>query len=105
MRSANWRCLPSHFWHVTRSCLRKEFLLKFAKDRKRPFYGLIEAGKCWVLRGNGQLVGGRTDTRSEIRPSPAECCSRYHGGSFARQRRSSCYGVSQLPCIPKAVNR
>jgi putative transposase len=79
------RCfLPDHVWHLTHPCHKQEFLLKFARDRRRWLYWLFEAKKRFGLcvlnymvtsnhihllvrdRGTGeiarsmQLIAGRT---------------------------------------------
>jgi putative transposase len=43
MPRANRYFLPDHVWHITHRCHKKEFLLKFAKDRKRWLHWLFEA--------------------------------------------------------------
>ena len=84
MPRANRYFLPGHVWHITHRCHKKEFLLKFSKDRKRWRYWLFEAKKRYGLcvinfiitsnhihllvvdRGRGeitrsmQLIAGRT---------------------------------------------
>ena len=84
MPRANRYYLPGHVWHITHRCHKKEFLLKFSKDRKRWRYWLFEAKKRYGLsvlnfiitsnhihllvvdRGQGeiaksmQLIAGRT---------------------------------------------
>ncbi len=84
MPRANRHSLPNHLWHITHRCHKKEFLLKFARDRRRWMYWLYEARKRFGLcvlnymvtsnhvhllvrdRGEGevsksmQLVAGRT---------------------------------------------
>ena len=42
--------LPNHVWHITHRCHKKEFLLKFAKDRQRWRHWLFEAKKRYGLR-------------------------------------------------------
>ena len=37
--------LPNHVGHITHRCHRKDFLLKFAKDRKRWLCWFFEAKK------------------------------------------------------------
>jgi REP element-mobilizing transposase RayT len=34
MPRANRHYIPGHAWHITHRCHKKEFLLKFAKDRQ-----------------------------------------------------------------------
>jgi putative transposase len=41
--------LPNHVWHITHRCHKKEFLLKFARDRHRWRYWLFEARKRYGL--------------------------------------------------------
>lgn len=84
MPRANRIFLPGYVWHITHRCHRREFLLKFARDRKRWQYWLFEARKRYDLcvlnyivtsnhihllvldRGRGeiarsmQLIAGRT---------------------------------------------
>lgn len=45
MPRANRYFLHGHVWHITHCCHKKEFLLKFAKDRKRWRQWLFEARK------------------------------------------------------------
>jgi putative transposase len=49
MPRANRYFLPNHVWHITHRCHKKEFLLKFAQDRKRWRYWLFEARKRYGL--------------------------------------------------------
>ncbi len=84
MPRANRYFLPGYVWHIPHHCHKKEFLLKFAKDRQRWRHWLFEARKRYRLcvlnyvvtsnhihllvldRGNGeiaksmQLITGRT---------------------------------------------
>ena len=45
MPRANRYFIPGHLWHITHRCHRSEFLLKFARDRKRWRHWLFEAKK------------------------------------------------------------
>jgi len=49
MPLANRHFLPGYIWHITHRCHQKEFLLKFARDRKRWLHWLFEAKKHYVL--------------------------------------------------------
>lgn len=84
MPRANRYFLEGCVWHITHRCHRREFLLKFSRDRKRWMYWLFEARKRFGLcvlnymvtsnhihllvldRGKGeiargmQLIAGRT---------------------------------------------
>ena len=50
MARANRHHIPGQVWHITHRCHKKEFLLKFAKDRRRWHYWLFEAKKRFGLR-------------------------------------------------------
>jgi len=84
MARASRHFAPNRVWHITHRCHRKQWLLKFAKDRKRWIYWLFEARRRYGVvvlnyivtknhihllvldRGEGeiqrsmQLVAGRT---------------------------------------------
>lgn len=50
MARANRHHIPGQIWHITHRCHKKEFLLKFSKDRKRWLYWLFEAKKRYGLQ-------------------------------------------------------
>ena len=45
MARAKRHYLRGHVWHITHRCHKKEFLLKFVKDRQRWLYWLFQAKK------------------------------------------------------------
>ena len=49
MARANRHYIPGYVWHLTHRCHQKEFLLKFARDRKRWIDWLFEARKRFNL--------------------------------------------------------
>lgn len=49
MARANRHILPGHIWHITHRCHKQEFLLKFARDRRRWIYWLYEARRRYGL--------------------------------------------------------
>ena len=49
MPRANRHFLPGYVWHVTHRCHRKNFLLKFARDRRSYLHWLFEAKKRFGL--------------------------------------------------------
>ena len=49
MPRANRHFLPGHVWHITHRCHQKEFLLKFARDRRRYLHWIFEAKKRFGL--------------------------------------------------------
>ena len=50
MARANRHYIPNCIWHITHRCHKREFLLRFLKDRKRWIYWLFEAKKRFGLR-------------------------------------------------------
>jgi len=50
MARANRHHLPGYVWHITHRCHKREFLLKFDKDKKRWIYWLFEAKKRFGLK-------------------------------------------------------
>jgi REP-associated tyrosine transposase len=49
MARAKRHYIPGQIWHITHRCHKREFLLKFAKDRKRWLQWLYEAKKRYGL--------------------------------------------------------
>ena len=49
MPRASRHFIPGHVWHITHRCHKKEFLLKFARDRRRWLCWLFEARKRYGL--------------------------------------------------------
>ena len=49
MSRANRHFLPGHVWHITHRCHKKEFLLRFACDRRRWIHWLYQARKRFGL--------------------------------------------------------
>ena len=50
MARANWHYIPGCIWHITHRCHKKEFLLKFARDRSRFVTWLGEARRRFGLQ-------------------------------------------------------
>jgi len=49
MPRANRYFVPGHIWHITHRCHKQEFLLRFARDRRRWLHWLFEARKRFGL--------------------------------------------------------
>ena len=49
MARAKRHYIPGQIWHITHRCHKREFLLKFAKDRRRWLQWLFEAKKRYSL--------------------------------------------------------
>jgi len=56
MPRANRHYIPGYVWHITHRCHKKEFLLKFARDRRRWLQWLFEAKKRYALRVLNYMV-------------------------------------------------
>ncbi|MCP4374546.1 MAG: transposase [Deltaproteobacteria bacterium] len=50
MARANRHYIQDYVWHITHRCHKREFLLRFLKDRKRWIHWLFEAKKRFGLR-------------------------------------------------------
>ena len=50
MARANRRVVSGQIWHITHRCHKKQWLLKFARDRRRWMYWLFEARRRYVSR-------------------------------------------------------
>ena len=50
MARANRHYIQDYVWHITHRCHKREFLLRFLKDRKRWVHWLFEAKKRYGLR-------------------------------------------------------
>lgn len=49
MARAKRHYIPGQIWHITHRCHKREFLLKFSKDRQRWLHWLLEAKKRYGL--------------------------------------------------------
>jgi len=49
MPRASRHYIPGYVWHITHRCHKKEYLLKFARDRRRYLRWLFEARKRYSL--------------------------------------------------------
>jgi len=49
MARAKRHYIPGQIWHITHRCHKRDFLLKFAKDRRRWLQWLFEAKKRYGL--------------------------------------------------------
>lgn len=129
MPRANRLFISGYVWHITHRCHRREFLLKFARDRQRWRYWLFEARKRFGLcvlnytvtsnhihllvldRGNGeiaksmQLIAGRA--AQEYNPSAMGCLWLSGDSELAAalpHHRSDCVdGFARNPCVDADV--
>jgi hypothetical protein len=99
MARANRHHLPGYVWHITHQCHKKEFLLKFDKDKKRWIGWLFDAKKrfglcvliirvpqiisiCWCMTTNRMLFQNRSNRLPEERQGSiiSEKTGRAHSG-------------------------
>ncbi len=66
MPRANRHFLPGFVRHITHRCHKREFLIKFARDRRRWPHGLFEARKRFGRRVLNDIV---TSNRSRFEAS------------------------------------
>jgi putative transposase len=112
MARANRHHLPGYIWHITHRCHKKEFLLKFEKDKKRWLTWLFEAKKRYglcvlnytvtsnhihllvvdriedVIAKSIQLIAGRTAREYNIRKNRTGAFweDRYHATAVDTER-------------------
>ena len=72
MARAKRHYLPGHVWHITHRCHKREFLLKFARDRRRWIKWLYEARKRYGLK-----VLNYTVTSNHIHLLVVDGCGRH----------------------------
>jgi len=56
MPRANRYYIPGYVWHITHQCHKKEFLLKFVRDRRRWIGWLFEAKKRYGIRNGDEIT-------------------------------------------------
>lgn len=98
MARANRHYVPGHVWHLTHRCHKREFLLKFSKDRLRWLQWLYEARKRYslvILNVESALTDGKiqreacwTQSIATGSPSYGEAVRNQMGGfAIGRQIR------------------
>jgi putative transposase len=94
MPRANRHYIPGYVWHITHRCHKKEFLLKFARDRRRWLQWLFEANKRYGLRVLNYTVTSnhvhllvRDDGDREVIPKSIQLIAGRTGQEF-NQRKS-----------------
>ena len=129
MPRANRIFLPGHIWHITHRCHKKEFLLKFAKDRQRWLHWLFQAKRRYglsvlnyvvtsnhihllvkdtgesVIPRSLQLIAGRTGQEYNNRKGRkgAYWEDRYHATAIAADSHMWLYG-SDPKCITQNMS-
>lgn len=94
MPRANRHYIPGYVWHITHRRHKKEFLLKFARDRRRYLYWLFEARKRYGLKVLNYMVTSnhvhllvRDDGDRDVIPKSIQLIAGRTGQEF-NQRKS-----------------
>ena len=69
MARANRHHIPGYIWHITHRCHKREFLLKFEKDKKRWVDWLFQSKKrydVYELRESQALYGEDFEHRKVV---------------------------------------
>ncbi len=67
MARANRHFLSGYVWHITQRCHKREFLLKFARDRRPEWTESIAVGGEAFVRGIKERLGIRAKGRKVVR--------------------------------------
>jgi putative transposase len=93
MPRGNRYFLPGYVWHITHRCHKKEFLLKFSRDRRRWLHWLYEARKRYGLSVLNYIVTSNhihllvKDTGSDTIPRSMQLIAGRTGQEY-NQRKS-----------------
>jgi len=92
MARANRHHIPGQVWHITHRCHKKEFLLKFARDRRRWYHWLFEAKKRFGIRVLNYVVTSNhihllvQDSEQEVIPGSIQLIAGRTGQEFNRRK-------------------
>jgi len=92
MPRAKRHYIPGYIWHITHRCHKREFLLKFSKDRRRWLHWLYEARRRYgltILNYRGRKVRGAAEAYQLREPSAL------YGGHFGVKNE----GIGPEPII------
>lgn len=93
MARANRHYIPGQVWHITHRCHKKEFLLKFARDRRRWHRWLFEAKKRFALQVLNYTVTSNhihllvIDGASEVIPKSLQLIAGRTGQEFNQRKK------------------
>ena len=108
MPRANRYFLPGYVWHVTHRCHKKEFLLKFHKDRMNWIRWLFEARKRYGLCVLNYIVTSNhihllvQDTGNNAIPKSMQLIAGRVGQAFnQRKQRKGAFWSLSASCLPR----
>jgi putative transposase len=99
MPRANRHYVPGCVWHITHRCHKKEFLLKFGRDRRRYLQWLFEAKKRYGLSVLNYMVTSnhihllvRDNRERDVIPNSVQLIAGRMGQEFnQRKNRKGAY--------------
>ena len=93
MPRANRHYLLGHVWHITHRCHKREFLLKFARDRRRWLEWLFEGkkryGSCilnYAVTSNHVHLLVRDDRRRDVIPKTIQLIAGRTGQEYNQRK-------------------
>jgi len=93
MPRANRHYLPGYVWHITHRCHQKDFLLRFAQDRRKYIQWLFEARKRYGLSILNYIITSNhihlmvVDTGKDVIPKSMQLIAGRTGQEY-NQRKS-----------------
>jgi putative transposase len=94
MPRANRHYIPGCVWHITHRCHKKEFLLKFARDRRRYHHWLFEAKKrfglsvlTYMVTSNHIHLLVRDSGERDVIPNSIQLIAGRTGQEFNRRKK------------------
>ena len=98
MPRANRHYIPGHIWHITHRCHKREFLMKFSKDKKWWLFWLFEVKKRFGLCILNYIVISNhihllvLDTEDDVIPKSIQLVAGRTGQEFsARKKRKGVF--------------
>ena len=67
MARAKRHFIPGYIWHITHRCHKREFLLKFSKDRQGEWTGSVAVGSKPFIESVRESLGFRAKGRDVIK--------------------------------------
>ncbi len=96
MARANRHYIPGCVWHITHRCHKKEFLLRFAQDRRRWLQWLFEAkkrfGTCilnYAVTSNHIHLLIKDGTQADVIPQTMQLIAGRTGQEYNRRKNRS----------------
>ena len=93
MARAHRHFIPDHIWHLTHRCHKREFLLKFSKDRTYWMELLFEAKKRYGLSVLNFIVTSNhihlivfNDRRPDVIPKSMQLIAGRTGQTYNRRK-------------------